>query len=77
METPSSTALLLHGFDAWVKARQPQCKEASVVLRCLHRALRQASGAKGDMVFSIARLNQERYYAVQVDDMALDFYNSV
>ena len=62
MDSPSNTALLLHGFDDWVHRHQPSCEVASVVLRCLRKVICQLSGAACQKIPSIPLLIIEEWY---------------
>ena len=74
MEAASNTAILLRAFDVWVEQSKPSCEVASLVLKSLHRALRQASAAKAQNVKSIARIIKDSDFSkpIVVADLSTD-----
>jgi hypothetical protein len=61
MDLPSSVAVLLQGFDAWVLAAKPSCEVASRVLHALQQTASQQRSVR-DSIDSIPVLLRKRQF---------------
>jgi hypothetical protein len=61
MEMPSSLAVLLQGYDAWVLKEKPTCDVAASVLRSLQRAASQLKRAREPVPSIPALLKAEKF----------------
>jgi hypothetical protein len=61
MEMPSTLAVLLQGYDAWVIREKPLCEDAARVLRALQRAAAQFRRAREPVPSIPSLLKAERF----------------
>jgi hypothetical protein len=61
MEMPSTLAVLLQGYDAWVLQQKPSCDAAASVLRSLQRAASQFKRVREPVPSIPALLKAEKF----------------